>query len=469
MNSSYRSMRVGKAAAACALSFLLAFPTPAVAFAATSTELQQQVSTAQETWGNLRAEAEQCQYELMNVRAQLQETENHINELNAQIPETEASLALAREELSEVVNEIYKGGNPSLLDVLMNATSFEDLVSRITYANKIAEHQDAVVRNAKALNDSLIQQKASLEAEKNNLLALEDEQENRLLAVEKASGEAESYYNALSDELKATIAAEEAEAQRAAYEASRAAALEAQRVAEEEAARNQQLADQQAAQQAAQEQQQQQQTEQPQAQPQAEQPQAQPQAEQPQEQVPAATVTEQAPVQQTVVAEPEAVEETPQVTVEQDYSADESAEEDTGSDYADESSNETESAYVGSAAAMVARAYSIIGAGYSYSGYNWTGSVSTSTFTCSGVVDYAMGLPSWSSSPESLYASVSNLVTSTSELSYGDLVFYSYGGRYPGHVGIYVGGGSIIDSIPNGGVGIRDVNYMDFIGGGSIY
>ncbi len=119
---------------------------------------------------------------------------------------------------------------------------------------------------------------------------------------------------------------------------------------------------------------------------------------------------------------------------------------------------------------MVARAYSIIGSGYQWSGYTWTGSTSTSAFTCSGVVDYAMGLPSWSNSPESLYAAVgSRLVSSTSQLNYGDLVFYSYGGRYPGHVGIYVGGGSIIDSIPNGGVAIRDVNYMNFIGGGPIY
>lgn len=119
---------------------------------------------------------------------------------------------------------------------------------------------------------------------------------------------------------------------------------------------------------------------------------------------------------------------------------------------------------------LVARAYSIIGAGYSWSGYSWTGSPESSAFTCSGVVDYALGLPSWSNSPESLYAQVgSRMVFDASRLSYGDLVFYPYGGRTPtGHVGIYIGNGMIIDSIPNGGVQIRDVNYMELIGGGPI-
>jgi len=119
---------------------------------------------------------------------------------------------------------------------------------------------------------------------------------------------------------------------------------------------------------------------------------------------------------------------------------------------------------------LVERAYEIIGSGYSWSGYSWTGSPESSAFTCSGVVDYALGLPSCSNSPESLYAQVGNrMVFDTSQLSYGDVVFYAFGGRVPtGHTGVYIGNGLIIDSIPNGGVQIRDVNYMEFVGGGPI-
>ena len=122
----------------------------------------------------------------------------------------------------------------------------------------------------------------------------------------------------------------------------------------------------------------------------------------------------------------------------------------------------------GSVDEMVTRALSVIGAGYVWSGYVWTGDVSTSVFTCSGLVDFALGRPTNSSWPESLYAEVGDrMVYDTSQLNYGDLVFYSYAGRYPGHVGIYIGDGLIVDAIP-GGVGINGVNYMPFIGGGPV-
>ena len=111
----------------------------------------------------------------------------------------------------------------------------------------------------------------------------------------------------------------------------------------------------------------------------------------------------------------------------------------------------------------------ISGSGYQWSGYNWTGDKSTSSFTCSGVVDFWLGYKSRAHSPETYRDLVGNLTTNVSALSPGDLVFYSYGGRYPGHVGVYIGGGQMIDSRPGSGVAINSVNSMSgFMGGGSL-
>lgn len=134
------------------------------------------------------------------------------------------------------------------------------------------------------------------------------------------------------------------------------------------------------------------------------------------------------------------------------------------------SSGNVSSSPTGSASAMVSRAYQAIGSGYSYSGYVWTGSPSTSVFTCSGVVDFALGLPRNSNSPASLYSQVvarGAYTTNPNALKYGDLVFYNNGSIY--HVGIYIGGGQVIDSIPNGGVQVRSMYYVaGFMGGGAI-
>ena len=129
----------------------------------------------------------------------------------------------------------------------------------------------------------------------------------------------------------------------------------------------------------------------------------------------------------------------------------------------------TQSAGPYSAAAMVSQAYKAIGSAYRYSGYVWTGNPATSAFTCSGLVDFALGRPTNSSWPTSLYAEVQGaggIKNSISKLNYGDLVFTGSGGI--GHVGIYVGDGCFLDSSWDG-VSVRAINPSTFIGGGSIF
>lgn len=447
----------GKTALACAFSAMLAAQNPSAALAATKAELQQQMSAAQSRISELNAQAEVCEYDLMNVNAALDETNGAIDELNEQIPQTEAELDAAKQELGQVVAESYRNGTPTLIDVIMGATSFDDMVSRVVYANKISEHEREIVEKTKSISEELNQQKSDLEEEQSEQERLVAEQEEKLAATQQAASEAQNYYNGLSSELQTMIEEEQAAARAAAAEAAAAAAAEAQRKADAEATQQtttqstgdtqqgnaQQGAGQQGANQQGANQQQGTSSQ---------------NANQPDTGNAAnnATQTEQTPTnaEQTPA-------QTPAPTPEPDPEPVVSTPVSTPAPVANVPS--------AGASGMVARAYSIIGAAHSYSGYNWTGDVSSSYFTCSGVVDYALGLPSHSNSPESYWAAVgSRMVYDPSQLNYGDLVFYPYAGRYPGHVGIYVGGGAIIDSIPNGGVQVRDVNYMTFIGGGPL-
>ena len=113
---------------------------------------------------------------------------------------------------------------------------------------------------------------------------------------------------------------------------------------------------------------------------------------------------------------------------------------------------------------MIARAYSIIGSGYLYSGYVWTGDTSTSAFTCSGVIDFALGLPTNSNSCYSLRDKVAYFTSDRSQLKRGDVIFYDII-----HVALYIGNGKVIDSIPNGGVQVRDIDFSgNAIGGGPL-
>lgn len=387
------------------LSFaLVAGLGPVPALAATSAELQQQLDSASEQLNSLYSAAEQASNDLITVNNELESTKQQIQETEAKIAEEEQQLAAYQSELSDLVSTQYKsGGSASIVSVLLNSGSFTNLISNLHYADKAAEHKQDVIASTHELMTSLEQSRADLEEQKAEQEKLVADQQEKADAAAAAASDAQAYYDQLSDELKAQIAAEE--------EAARQAAAE-------EAARREQ------------------------------------------EQGGNGGGTDTGG-------------STGGTTDNGGSSGGNTGGGggNTGGGGSTGGGGGSSSGPTTSASNMVARAQSIIGSGYSYSGYYWSGSTSTSWFTCSGVVDYALGLSSHSNSPESLMADVKargTWTTSVSELKYGDLVFFTTS-RYCGHVGIYIGGGEMIDSIPGSGVGYRTLSYIGgFIGGGSI-
>lgn len=420
--------KVGKIAASCVLATSLIAPMASPAIADTIEDLRKeeeearanaeaaereaqaakeaqaalevQVQEAQKQLEVLGQEAELAEYEYVTITNKLEETKGHIAELDEQIEQTRAELEQSKQELSDIVSDAYKNGRPTLLSVALNATSFDDLVSRIQYANKVAEYEASVVEKVKDLEAQLEQERAELEEQKLLQEQQQAEQQARLEEAEAAVAAVEAYQAQLSAEIQQKIAEADSAMRVAAEEAARADAAEAQRLAEEEAKRK-------------------------------------------------------------------AEEEERRRAAEAAAAA---AAQNAGAEYIPPTTSSAATSAAGDVQSFVANAYSIIGSGYSYSGYNWTGSTSSSVFTCSGVVDFALGLAPRSNSPETYYAQVgSRMVYDNSQLQYGDLVFYACLGRAPGHIGIYVGNGQVIDSIPNGGVAIRAVDYMPTMGGGPIF
>ena len=393
-------------------------PTPALAVS--SSEIQQQLDSAQDKLYSLYSAAEQAGNFFATVSNDLNATLEQIDQTSAEIEKEEQQLAAFQEELSGLVTSQYKsGGSANIVSALLSSGSFTSLISNLHYADKAAEHKQDVITGARELMASLEQKRSDLEEQKEKQEKLVGEQAAKMNAAQAAADEAQAYYDQLSDDLKEAIAAEEEAARKAA---------------EEEAAR------------------------------------------------------QQAQQQQSGGGSTGNAGNTGSTgnsgstgnAGNTGNSGNNSGGGNTGNTGGGAGGNTGGSSTGGnvsntptsSANAMVARAQSVIGSGYSYTGYKWTGSTSTSYFTCSGLVDYALGYGPWSNSPESYLASVKargTFTTSVSQLKYGDLVFFSSGGRYCGHVGIYIGGGSMIDSIPGAGVGYRTLSYIGgFLGGGSI-
>ena len=383
---------------------------PVSAMATTSEELQAQLDQASQQLMSLYGEAEQAGYDLDNVTRDLNNTNDQITDLEGQISEQQAQLVTKKSQLCDILASQYKMGDETgLLSLILSSDSFGDLVSNIHYANKISEQKQGAIKEVRELQESLEQNKSSLEEQRTQQEQLVADQQTKADSANQAAAQAQAYYDQLSDEVKQKLAEEEAERRAAAEKEAQEAAAAAKKKAEEEAASNQNNAS----------------------------------------------------------------------NSSNGGNSSNSSNSNSNNSNSGGSSNNNASkpnsgggtpAPSGSASAMVSRALGVVGSGYRWSGYVWTGSTSSSAFTCSGLVDYALGLPTNSNSPESYFGSVRYITSDVSALNYGDLVFYTYAGRYPGHVGIYIGGGQIVDSCPGGGVQIRSVNYPGtFIGGGPIF
>ena len=405
---------------AVGLSFVLALggcPVPATA--ATSAELQTQLEAATKQLNTLAAAAEQAGNDLATVTSELEDTKAQIEQTQSDIEEEQKQLEANQSELGILVSDQYKTGGASVVTLLLSSGSFSSLISNVHYADKAAEHQQNMITETRELKESLEQKKTDLEEQQKKQEELVAEQQKKSDAANAAVAEAQGYYDQLSTEVKEKIAEEEEAARKKAEEDARAQATAIQQQG-----------------------------------------------------------------QQSGNNGGSAGGNGGSAGNGGNSSGNSSSGSSSGSTSGSSSSGSSSSggsssgsASVtpsGSASAMVQRAYSVIGSGYSYTGYKWTGSTSSSWFTCSGLVDYAMGYGPWSNSPATFRNKVCYLTYDVGSLSYGDLVFFKSGSRIS-HVGIYIGGGQMIDSIPGAGVGIRSLTYVagsdysDFAGGGPIY
>ncbi|WP_286165750.1 coiled-coil domain-containing protein [Olsenella uli] len=186
---------------------------PATARADAATELQGVQQQIQE--GNQAYE---------DATARVEELQGQIGDNEARIAELEATLPAQQERAEQSLRSLYKmqQGSGSLIDLLLSADDFYELLSTIQYLDVIQSSNSEAIAELEASMEELEQARFSLNSQ---MEEAEQEQQRAEEALEQA--------NAARAELEAQIAA-----QAAAEEAERRAAIEAaQRAAEEAAAR----------------------------------------------------------------------------------------------------------------------------------------------------------------------------------------------------------------------------------------
>ena len=227
---------VVRAGAAMGLSLTLAFSTvPTYAFGATSSaEMQSELDQARAKLQEYSQQASERFSELEQAQANLEDTRAQISDTQSQIETKQSELTDAQTELSGIMSDNYKD-DTNFVGYVLRSTSFDDLASRVYYANKVSEKETNAIAEVVKIQSELQEHKSKLEQE-------EKEEEN-LLEQSKASYEQiqsvisnqRSYVNNLSEEVRKQIEAEEAARKQAEEEAKRQAEAEAAEAARKQA------------------------------------------------------------------------------------------------------------------------------------------------------------------------------------------------------------------------------------------
>lgn len=181
-----------------------AISNPRWAYADTADEL----AAAQAQLEALGSELSAMQESLAEATTQLEQTDFEIAEKGQQIEEQNAILSEKQGKLGELMKSSYKSGETSLLDFVLNSTSFEDLVTRVHYLDSISESQAAAIAEVSALAAQLEQDRADLEEKQADQQEQVESLQSQVGEYEERVAEAQSVYNSLDAQLQAELEAQ---------------------------------------------------------------------------------------------------------------------------------------------------------------------------------------------------------------------------------------------------------------------
>lgn len=180
-------------AASAAVTAGLLLNTPLVAYADVAADLV-----------NARTNLEQIGQKVEDLSGDLGTLVTELDNTEYEIMVKEQKIAQNQETLASFVSADYKGGATELLSIIMGSTSFDDMVSRIRYVQKISDAQTNAIDEIKSAKEDLEERKAYQQSTLNDTQTKLDE-----LNSQRSS--AASLVDSLDAEVKAQLEKEAAQ------------------------------------------------------------------------------------------------------------------------------------------------------------------------------------------------------------------------------------------------------------------
>lgn len=177
-------------------------------------ELTKQASDVEATRAALQSEIDLTKEEISTVQAYIDRLQDQIDVKTTELAAAEKALEQKEEEFALTVRTTYEQGDSSYLEVLLNSSSFSDLLSRMEIITAIMDDNKKIVAEYTAAKEDIQQKKQELQDTQDSQ---KEYQENLNYKVDElAASEAEQA--ALAESLQAYKAESEAEYDRISNE-----------------------------------------------------------------------------------------------------------------------------------------------------------------------------------------------------------------------------------------------------------
>ena len=180
----------------------------------TIAELTKQADDVQATRDALQKEIDLTKQEIATVEQYIARLQDQIDVKTTELEAAEEALTQKEEEFAQTVRTTYEQGEISYLEVLLNSSSFSDLLSRMEIVTSLMDYNQQVVEEYTAAKEDIEQKRDDLQ---NTQDEQKDYQENLNYKVDDlAASEAEQA--ALQESIEAYKAESEAEYDRISSE-----------------------------------------------------------------------------------------------------------------------------------------------------------------------------------------------------------------------------------------------------------
>lgn len=209
---------------------------PTVAQADTESDLAQaqaQYEEAQKQLSQIGDDYEQLSEKQSSTLDEIESITAQISELEEEIDRTSEELEEKQDKLSDAVSDQYKDGSHGVIDLVLGSQSVEELISNLRSYDKITETNARLISDVKDERSKLQSDQQQLEDHKTELEAQRATQQEQLEQMRAKQDEAQQVVDGLDQKVKDLIAQRDQELLAAQEEAKRAAEERARQEQEE--------------------------------------------------------------------------------------------------------------------------------------------------------------------------------------------------------------------------------------------